>query len=465
MKTKILSLLVACCGIIPMSVFAGEWMSLVDIQNAIGCTTKENGTIVLNPERTNYTFNKIRVDYSQLSSMASCYINIDYAETESTAFEFATNNTSPYYINEDRSTPTSVATLKANGTLISESVYEYDLNSICNTTDQLFYARLWQKNFLPGQVQVYVIPNTQSEPSTETDGALSGLFSVGADKKVYFSQGNLQYRASTDTWRFAENQYDTIGVGNENISESYDGWIDLFGWGTGNEPAKSSKNWGDYTTFVDWGTNAISNGGNEADIWRTLAREEWVYLFYSRTDAATLFGLGSVNGQSGLIILPDNWTTPQGVSFIASTTNGLDNNNGSYQNDNGNNLSDNIYSVEQWEIMETAGAVFLPAADERAGNKVYQTSGTYGGYWSSSKYYSSTAYLLNFYGNIVAPQSSYNRSYGKSVRLVKECAGITTANEENTVSFGPFTRKQIINGRLFILRDGKTYTVQGQEVR
>lgn len=39
-----------------------------------------------------------------------------------------------------------------------------------------------------------------------TEGALSGLFSVSADKQVYFSKGDLQYQASTDTWRFAENQ-------------------------------------------------------------------------------------------------------------------------------------------------------------------------------------------------------------------------------------------------------------------
>lgn len=131
-------------------------MSLIDIQNTIGNTTKENGTVVLNPERVNYVFDKIRVDYSQTSSASSCYLTIDYAETKTTALEIATNNISGYYINEDRNSYTSVATLKANGTLVGESVYEYDLNAICNTSGKLFYARLWQKNFLPGQVEVYV---------------------------------------------------------------------------------------------------------------------------------------------------------------------------------------------------------------------------------------------------------------------------------------------------------------------
>ena len=43
-------------------------------------------------------------------------------------------------------------------------------------------------------------------------GALSGLFSVSATQQVHFSQGNLQYQASTNTWRFAEHQYDYVGT-------------------------------------------------------------------------------------------------------------------------------------------------------------------------------------------------------------------------------------------------------------
>jgi len=40
-------------------------------------------------------------------------------------------------------------------------------------------------------------------------GAIKGLFTINEDcERVYFSQGNLQYQASTNTWRFAENQDD-----------------------------------------------------------------------------------------------------------------------------------------------------------------------------------------------------------------------------------------------------------------
>lgn len=41
---------------------------------------------------------------------------------------------------------------------------------------------------------------------TIIDGKLPGLFSISPTQQVQFSQGNLQYQASTNTWRFAENQ-------------------------------------------------------------------------------------------------------------------------------------------------------------------------------------------------------------------------------------------------------------------
>ena len=101
--------------------------------------------------------------------------------------------------------------------------------------------------------------------------------------KVYFSKGNLQYKASTNTWQFAANQYDYIGNANSNISSSYSGWIDLFGWGTSGynhgancyQPWSTSQTDSDYYAYgqytydlydqtgkADWGYNAISNGGN-----------------------------------------------------------------------------------------------------------------------------------------------------------------------------------------------------------
>jgi len=257
--------------------------------------------------------------------------------------------------------------------------------------------------------------NGPSNPVAK-NGALPGMFSVSTTKQIQFSQGNLQYQAITHTWRFAEKQYDMIGTGNSYISPSYSGWIDLFGWGTGNNPTNSSKS--DYSAFVDWGVNAISNGGNEANQWRTLTKDELVYLFYNRTNAASLFGLGSVNNVNGTIILPDSWSTPQGVSFTPSTAKGLADQGNFYSNSSSDYYSYNTYTVEQWSVMEQNGAVFLPAAGLRRG-KDMQNVGSYGYYWSATPYDEGYAYYLIFNSNSLIPQINGTNYDGQSVRLVR----------------------------------------------
>ena len=140
-------------------------------------------------------------------------------------------------------------------------------------------------------------------------------FSVSATKTVTFSPGNLQYHAVNNKWRFAPNQTDYIGYDNENISSTYNGWIDLFGWGTGNNPTNKSTDYNDYQTFVDWGVNKI--GSYSPNTWRTLTYNEWYYLLTNRFNASNLKGVAQVNGVNGLILLPDAWVCPSGVTFKA----------------------------------------------------------------------------------------------------------------------------------------------------
>ena len=219
---------------------------------------------------------------------------------------------------------------------------------------------------------------------TNTPGKLPGEFTINADgRKVNFSQGNLQYQASTDTWCFAEHQYDMIGSGNANISDSYTGWIDLFGWGTGNNPTNSSDINSDYSTFTDWGANVISNGGNAANMWRTLTKDEWVYLFANHTK-----GWSTVNGVNGYVIRPDGVNTAVAAS----------------------------YTDEEWAVEEAAGSVFLPAANSRGGTTY--NNGSWGDYWSSTPYNSNDAYYLYFAWDQLNPSASSGRFGGRSVRLV-----------------------------------------------
>ena len=258
-------------------------------------------------------------------------------------------------------------------------------------------------------------------PPPPPTGAINGIFSVSSSKKVYFSRGNLQYRASDGRWHFAEHQYDYIGDANSNISSSYSNIIDLFGWGTsgwnsGNTyyhpydsnnsngslygPSGSYNLAGNYAN-ADWGVyNKIYNGGNTVGQWRTLTKDEWVFVFQTRSGADSKYGYGKVNDVCGMILLPDSWKLPSGLSFTP-----------------GNSSWANVYTAEQWSLMEANGAIFLPAAGLRYGTWV-DLEGRYGSYWSASYYGSYEAYRVDFGSGYLDPSYINPRYYGFSVRLV-----------------------------------------------
>lgn len=227
----------------------------------------------------------------------------------------------------------------------------------------------------------------------------NGGFSVAENKQVKFAPGNLQYQASTNTWRFAANQYDVIGEDNQYISRSYNGWIDLFGWGTGNNPTNTSKAVKDYPTFVDWGRNKI--GPYAANTWRTLSSKEWHYLFHEREICSVLYGMATVNGQTGLVVFPDNTMSP--VAFKAVM----------------NDYSQNTYSAADWAKLESVGALFLPASGLRNGTDVYDV-GNFGSYWSSTSYDEYDACFESFSAHALSLQLKYYRQYGFSVRLAQD---------------------------------------------
>ena len=239
----------------------------------------------------------------------------------------------------------------------------------------------------------------------DSDDIVSGAFSVAKGKKVFFSQGNLQYQASTQTWRFAEHQYDIVGKGNENISPTYDGWIDLFGFGTSGwnsgaaayQPFSTSANSADYCVNhltgdyanADWGVYNLISNGSEKDCWRTLTNTEWEYLLFTRSNCDNLYSKGKVNGICGLILLPDDWRLPKDVAFTSML---LD-------------WNTNNYSVEEWQKLEIEGAIFLPSPgmileeykNEEAAEGYYWTSTIYSRlYKETGECESANAYI--FYG-------------------------------------------------------------------
>ena len=238
-----------------------------------------------------------------------------------------------------------------------------------------------------------------------------GVFSVAGDKKVSFSQGNLQYIQNQDFWKFADQQYEYIGKNNVKDGQLANK-IDLFGWSADNKTApfgvRTSTDAADYAgEFVDWGSNVIN--GDAPDTWRTLSKEEWEYLINKRDNASDLYGVAQVVGENGLILLPDNWVAPDGIIFKA----GLQSKYSVCQS----------FTLEQWEKMEDAGAVFLPASGYRIGVFVSRIDSA-GNYWSSTRRNSSYAEYLAFgdkSNKFRLYVDAINKTYrGRSVRLVHD---------------------------------------------
>lgn len=222
------------------------------------------------------------------------------------------------------------------------------------------------------------------------------LFSVSPSKQVYFSKGNLQYQPSTSTWQFANNQWETIGQSNVNISSSYSGWIDLFSWGTGNKPTNYSTDNDDYVFFNDWGWYYDGLG------WRTPNKEEWQYLFEGRSNAENKYGAAKVNGVAGIVVLPDEWTLPSGLTFSNSTS-----------------YSQNDYSISEWRKMEDAGAIFLPTAGRRDGKEMFK-HGKDGDYWSSTPHSTGRAYNVDFSEGSFNAQDNSPTKHAFAVRLIMD---------------------------------------------
>ncbi|MEE0922447.1 MAG: hypothetical protein U0L47_08135 [Paludibacteraceae bacterium] len=232
-------------------------------------------------------------------------------------------------------------------------------------------------------------------------------FSVTSSKQVYFSPGNLQYHPANEKWRFAENQTDYIGEDNSNISDTYNGWLDLFGWSTASTYfGVSTSKYGYYGSFVDWGTNKI--GDDAPNTWRTLTHDEWDYVVFNRPNASSLRGVAQVNGVNGLILLPDNWTCPAGVTFKS----------GFHSSEWGDYAAYQIFTAEQWSKLESAGTVFLPAAGYRDVSYVSYVQRR-GYYWSASEDNDSGAYPLDFNSG-AAGRYGGSRYCGRAVRLVKD---------------------------------------------
>ena len=200
--------------------------------------------------------------------------------------------------------------------------------------------------------------------AADSHGALPGKFTVNASgKQVKFSQSNLWQNNKSTKYHFVSQQYYYCEETNFRYhgSSYYDDNYDLL-------------------TFMNEAAIASANIV-ESDIhtWRILSADEWQYLFETREGAANKLGAAKIVNcdgpksayMTGFILLPDNWTTPTGLTFNP----GL----------NGNGFETNKYNTWQWKKMEEAGAVFLPTGNSFTSGFTDQFNlKRVGVYWNSS---------------------------------------------------------------------------------
>ena len=344
---------------------------------------------------------------------------------------------------------------------VTTGAFSYELTNLVQNTK--YYVRAYATNGMGtgyGNEMCFVCRNAPT-------GAVNGLFSVSSDAQVYFSQGNLQYQASTDTWKFAEHQYDYVGNDNSNISATYSGWIDLFGWGTsgwncGNvyyHPWDSNNSDIDYSKYgpvsnsligiyanADWGVyNPISNGGNTATTWCTLSSDDWDYLLNQRvTTSGIRFAKSRVHGEKGVILLPDYWNS---AVFALNNTNNAE-----------ASFDGNVISDSDWTLMETNGAVFLPAAGFRDETTVTYP-GAYGGYWTTTWDSYSKAKFFRLVGPSLGVESYY-RSRGYSVRLVYR---VTEEASSHTITVSSSAGGTVTGGGTYTQGQSCTVTATANE--
>ena len=286
-----------------------------------------------------------------------------------------------------------------------------------------YYNKVTIPEIVPDSVNYLYEPIQINNKSTNETSA--NLYMVSDNLNVVeFSPGNLQYHPNSGKWYFATKTWsyigndtygnvywktgtnDSIKCSNTKIStNSYQGLIDLFGWGAWGYDTKAdicnaSTDNSDYTWTSDFQGTIENDSHND---WRTLTRTEWAKLNTIHNNNKKI-GKGTVFGVRSEIILPINNTAT--IENYQWTT--LEINSGN------------------WATWRSNGAVVLPATGIRNGTTVTKAKpdgndkNTEGYYWSVSEYSQTHAgYAANSSGKASMTTNDLDKHYGFSIRLVR----------------------------------------------
>ena len=269
---------------------------------------------------------------------------------------------------------------------------------------------------------------------------LPGVFTVSAgedeiegtadDVRVRFSPGNLRYDVESGIWSFFRNQYD---CGPATYADGHDKEISLFTWGYGSWSTIPDTE--EYVPGVvggqvlsrsqDWGSRL-----GDGNVWRTLTVDEIEYLFRDKKYNSRI-GRAVVCGMNGNILIPDTFIDPEtnrgSCPFVPFPKSDIE-----------SGYEDNIYASESdWSAMESAGAVFFPAAGSRTKDKI-TNFGQMGTFWTvTSNRLSNTtqAYRAHMNNSKTAWYLNTDKFDGHSVRLVTDVGASPAPSKKFTVTF------------------------------
>ena len=293
---------------------------------------------------------------------------------------------------------------------------------------EYFWYELDSAKVVTANSYLYVKEKTTFIEEIPPDGALPGRFSVGEDKQVFFSRGNLQatYNGGAYTWDFAAHQYDFVGnaPGNTIIDTQGNGnVVDLFGWST------AKTNYGINTSgdnliysgdFVDWGiAYCKSKGITDTEFWRTLvgnpSGEEWYYML----------GRRKMTGRS-----PRYTNCTGGIEIEGKTYKGMF----IYHDDYLGPEIGTEGAPDTWAGINAAGIAFWPSTGWRDGSAVSFAEDGNGYYWSGTPVEVADtnkrdmrAFYFRFNSGGIDPRDPEGkglldfRHFGYPVRLVSDC--------------------------------------------
>lgn len=187
-----------------------------------------------------------------------------------------------------------------------------------------------------------------------------------------------------------------------------------------------------------WDGLTIDNGGSYT--WRTLSKDEWNYILFSR-EGATLsdgettennarFSRATVDGVNGLLIFPD------GMTWVKETMGALPDDINCKAASYGWTRQ---YTAANMVAMANAGIVFLPSAGCASGTGMLAYN-TIGYYWTNSGSSINTrsagewgAYYINVHYTQATTVAQYARNASRSVRLARDVSnGNITASYDGT---------------------------------